>query len=187
MGPCQYCLTYFLRVRFLKMEPFIQLSYHCIPVRLQAISVNTMFLNLRDTGTYVVGSQVNSTASTLPELKFAETRFLGNIGAPVESGQWNEVEDNEEAEHDRETHMSPISHDENSTVPDVVSINAKHLLLFCACLKLTLFMDSHSWTVGTAMTTTPRWHLLSTQCIRLHQRDKLNRSPMSDQHCIMLD
>lgn len=57
--------------------------------RLQAIAVNVMFLNLRN-----INGRAEPTdfAPSLPELNFTQNRFLGNIGAPVEPEQWDDLD-----------------------------------------------------------------------------------------------
>ncbi|EIM81794.1 uncharacterized protein STEHIDRAFT_171468 [Stereum hirsutum FP-91666 SS1] len=56
---------------------------------LQAIAVNVMFLNLRN-----INGRAEPTdfAPSLPELNFTQNRFLGNIGAPVEPEQWDNLD-----------------------------------------------------------------------------------------------
>lgn len=57
-----------------------------------------MFLNLRNPDNFSNGSKSNTNRSALPELDFAQNRFLGNIGAPVDPDQWDD--DFGEAEED---------------------------------------------------------------------------------------
>lgn len=49
--------------------------------------VNMLVLNLRSPHSHRGNSR---TRTILPERKYAQNRFLGNIGAPVESEQWDE-------------------------------------------------------------------------------------------------
>lgn len=50
-----------------------------------------MFLNRRNHDNLSNGSKINTNRSALPEIDFAQNRFLGNIiGAPVDPDQWDD-------------------------------------------------------------------------------------------------
>lgn len=68
---------------------------------------------------------MNGTASSLPEINFVQNKFLGNIGAPVESGQWEadseDLEPEEDAESNEDGSALTSSHNATTTLVPVVS------------------------------------------------------------------
>lgn len=91
--------------------------------RLPNILVNHLYLNLR-----ALNTTPASRGHTLPEPAFAQNRFLGNIGAPVDRDPdwWNtpldDDDDDEDVQSDPQVSVAPSGSEGITTLVPVVSL-----------------------------------------------------------------
>lgn len=127
-------------------KPLFILTYTVkLLFRLPSLLVNRLVLNLKTFDTSQPGDTSDTEHLHSSEPVFAQNRFLGNIGAPLDHSQWDTdegdhgelVEESFEGAEDSDREKRTGPKDQGSTLVPVVSLR---IILWCcsaACLKFS--------------------------------------------------